>query len=74
MSSQNHAAQGTTAATAFDLHSSDNESVEDGSAFFSQSYPLSKSKGYAEMRKPFILNNLDTQEMLQDRRRVYSLL
>ena len=43
-------------------------------AFFSNGYPLAKVKQYVELRKPFILNDLDTQELLQDRRRVYDLL
>jgi len=43
-------------------------------AFFSKGYPLPKAKAYVELRKPFILNDLDMQERLQDRRRVYDLL
>lgn len=43
-------------------------------AFFSAGYPLYKAKAYVALRKPFILNDLDMQELLQDRRRVYDLL
>jgi len=43
-------------------------------AFFSKGYPLHKAKDYVELRKPFILNDLQTQALLQDRRRVYDLL
>jgi inositol hexakisphosphate/diphosphoinositol-pentakisphosphate kinase len=43
-------------------------------AFFSKGYPLNKAKEYVKLRKPFILNDLDMQEVLQDRRRVYDLL
>jgi len=43
-------------------------------AFFSKGYPLPKAKEYVELRKPLILNDLDTQELMQDRRRVYDLL
>jgi inositol hexakisphosphate/diphosphoinositol-pentakisphosphate kinase len=43
-------------------------------AFFSKGYPLAKAKDYVRLRKPFILNDLDMQQLLQDRRRVYDLL
>lgn len=43
-------------------------------AFFSKNYPLPKAKEYVALRKPLILNDLDMQELLQDRRRVYDLL
>lgn len=43
-------------------------------AFFSKGYPLPKAKEYVALRKPFILNDLDMQELLQDRRKVYDLL
>jgi hypothetical protein len=43
-------------------------------AFFSKGYPLPKAKEYVALRKPFILNDLERQELLQDRRKVYDLL
>lgn len=43
-------------------------------AFFSKGYPLPKAKEYVQLRKPFILNDLGMQALLQDRRRVYDLL
>lgn len=43
-------------------------------AFFSNGYPLEKVEEYAELRKPFLLNDLKMQRVLKDRRRVYDLL
>lgn len=43
-------------------------------AFFSKGFPLPKAKDYVALRKPFVLNNLDMQETLMDRRKVYDLL
>ena len=43
-------------------------------AFFSGGYPLKKAEKYAEMHKPFLLNDLKMQRVLKDRRRVYDLL
>jgi inositol-hexakisphosphate/diphosphoinositol-pentakisphosphate 1-kinase len=43
-------------------------------AFYSKGYPLHKAKEYVQLRQPFLLNDLDMQELLQDRRRVYDLL
>ena len=43
-------------------------------AFFSKGYPLQKAKDYVKLRQPFILNDLEKQELLQDRRQVYDLL
>jgi Diphosphoinositol pentakisphosphate kinase 2 N-terminal domain len=43
-------------------------------AFFSKGYPLAKAKEYVALRQPFILNDLEKQELLQDRRKVYDLL
>jgi hypothetical protein len=43
-------------------------------AFFSKGYPLQKAKDYVKLRKPIIINDLDMQERLQDRRRVYDHL
>ena len=43
-------------------------------AFYSKGYPLAKAKDYVKLRNPFVLNDLDMQECLQDRRMVYDLL
>jgi hypothetical protein len=43
-------------------------------AFFSKGYPLQKVKEYVKIRKPYVLNDLDMQEVIQDRRRVYDTL
>jgi hypothetical protein len=43
-------------------------------AFYSKGYPLNKVRNYVELRKPFILNDLEMQNLLKDRRRVYDLL
>jgi hypothetical protein len=43
-------------------------------AFFSKGYPLQKAKDYVKLRQPITLNDLDMQELLQDRRRVYDHL
>jgi glutathione synthase/RimK-type ligase-like ATP-grasp enzyme len=43
-------------------------------AFYSKGYPLQKAKEYVALNKPFVLNDLDMQEQLKDRRRVYDLL
>lgn len=43
-------------------------------AFYSKGYPLDKAERYAELRKPFVLNDLRMQRVLMDRRRVYDLL
>jgi inositol hexakisphosphate/diphosphoinositol-pentakisphosphate kinase len=43
-------------------------------AFFSKGYPTDKARDYVKLRKPFILNDLEMQDVLKDRRRVYDLL
>jgi hypothetical protein len=43
-------------------------------AFFSKGYPLQKVKEYVKICKPYVLNDLDMQEVIQDRRRVYDTL
>ena len=43
-------------------------------AFHSKGYPLDKAKEYVKLRKPFILNDLESQELLKDRRKVYDML
>jgi inositol-hexakisphosphate/diphosphoinositol-pentakisphosphate 1-kinase len=43
-------------------------------AFFSKGYPLDKVKKYVALRKPLLLNDLERQEWLQDRRKVYDQL
>lgn len=42
-------------------------------AFYSKNFPLAKAIQYAELRKPFMFNNLKVQELLQDRRKVYEV-
>jgi inositol-hexakisphosphate/diphosphoinositol-pentakisphosphate 1-kinase len=43
-------------------------------AFFSKGFPLKKAKEYVRLRSPYVLNDLDLQEVIQDRRRVYDVL
>ncbi|KAK9665449.1 hypothetical protein RND81_14G112700 [Saponaria officinalis] len=43
-------------------------------AFHSSGYPLEKAKAYAALRKPFLINELDPQHLLHDRRKVYERL
>ena len=43
-------------------------------AFFSKGFPLEKAMEYVKLRKPFTINNLEMQNTLKDRRRVYDLL
>ena len=42
-------------------------------SFFSGHFPIEKGLAYVELRKPFMINDLD-MEILGDRRRVYELL
>lgn len=43
-------------------------------AFYSKGYPLSKAKEYVALRNPKLINDLEMQSHLKDRRRVYDLL
>ncbi|XP_049396515.1 inositol hexakisphosphate and diphosphoinositol-pentakisphosphate kinase VIP1-like isoform X1 [Solanum stenotomum] len=43
-------------------------------AFHSTGYPLDKVEQYAALRKPFLVNELEPQHLLHDRRKVYEHL
>lgn len=43
-------------------------------SFHSKGFPLDKAIQYVNLRKPYIINNVDMQYELQDRRKVYSIL
>ncbi|XP_071713064.1 inositol hexakisphosphate and diphosphoinositol-pentakisphosphate kinase VIP2-like [Rutidosis leptorrhynchoides] len=43
-------------------------------AFHSSGYPLEKAEAYAALRKPFLVNELELQHLLHDRRKVYECL
>ncbi|CAN1755547.1 Inositol hexakisphosphate and diphosphoinositol-pentakisphosphate kinase VIP2 [Linum perenne] len=42
-------------------------------AFYSSGYPLEKAEAYAALRKPFLINELEPQHLLHDRRKVYEV-
>ena len=43
-------------------------------AFYSKGYPTDKALAYVKLRKPYMINDLEMDATLKDRRRVYELL
>ncbi|KAM4615232.1 inositol hexakisphosphate and diphosphoinositol-pentakisphosphate kinase 2 isoform 2-T2 [Polymixia lowei] len=43
-------------------------------SFHSKGFPLDKAVAYEKLRNPFVINDLDLQYCIQDRREVYSIL
>mmetsp|Transcript_1652 Transcript_1652/g.5786 ORF Transcript_1652/g.5786 Transcript_1652/m.5786 type:complete len:1264 (+) Transcript_1652:193-3984(+) len=43
-------------------------------SFFSDGFPLQKCEEYVDLRKPYVVNDIKMQYLLQDRRKVYELL
>lgn len=62
------------------LHISTQDPVEDWPlcdclvAFHSTGFPIEKAIEYTKLRKPYIINNLEMQFDIQDRRSVYAIL
>ncbi|CAH8662866.1 unnamed protein product [Schistosoma bovis] len=43
-------------------------------SFYSEGFPLKKAIAYSKLRKPYLVNDLESQYILMDRRRVYECL
>mgnify|MGYP001169713417 CR=1 FL=1 len=43
-------------------------------SFFSTGFPLDKAIAYEQLRRPYVINDLEAQWDLQDRRKVYQIL
>ncbi|VDL90810.1 unnamed protein product [Schistocephalus solidus] len=43
-------------------------------SFYSDGFPLEKAIAYAQLRSPYLINDLDAQYILMDRRKVYECL
>ncbi|XP_071090250.1 inositol hexakisphosphate and diphosphoinositol-pentakisphosphate kinase 2-like isoform X6 [Haliotis cracherodii] len=43
-------------------------------SFYSNGFPLNKAIAYEKLRKPFVINDLEKQYCLRDRRQVYQIL
>ncbi|VUZ57336.1 unnamed protein product [Hymenolepis diminuta] len=43
-------------------------------SFYSEGFPLQKAIAYAELRKPYLVNDLEAQYVLMNRKKVYEIL
>ena len=43
-------------------------------AFFSKGFPTAKALEYVKLRQPFMINDLEMDAVLKDRRKVYQIL